>query len=82
MEVITMSERELINEKMLDDVVGGNLTYQWYGGNGTCGLNGKTSFKFNDINAFESFMKDCFENKGMSDVETLKAMKSAGIIWK
>ena len=77
-----MSEHIRIDEDLLDEVVGGNITYTWYGGQGTCGLNNNNKWKFSDKATFESFMKDCLQNKGMSDVETLKAMLAAGIIWK
>ena len=77
-----MSEHVRIDEELLDEVVGGNLTYTWFGGQGTCGLNNNNKWKFTNKELFESFMKDCMQNKGMTDVETLKAMKAAGIIWK
>ncbi len=77
-----MANRMELNEELLDDVVGGNLTYTWFGGQGTCGLNNNNKWKFTDKSAFESMMKDCLQTKGMSDVETLQAMLAAGIIWK
>lgn len=36
-----MSERKLVSEEQLEKIAGGNLTYTWYGGQGTCGLNNK-----------------------------------------
>ena len=77
-----MSNRVQLNDEMLDDVVGGNLTYTWYGGQGTCGLNNNNKWKFKDKALFESTMKDCMQNKGMTDVETLKYMLAQKIIWK
>ena len=77
-----MSNRIQLDDQMLEDVVGGNITYTWFGGQGTCGLNNNNKWKFSDKAKFESFMKDCLQNKGMSDVDTLKAMLAAGIIWK
>ena len=77
-----MSNRIQLDDEMLEDVVGGNLTYTWFGGQGTCGLNNNNKWKFTDKVKFESFMKDCMQNKKMSDVDTLKAMLAAGIIWK
>jgi hypothetical protein len=77
-----MSERFEINDELLEEVVGGNLTYTWSGGKGTCGLNNNNKWKFNDKEKFETFMNDCFQNKHMTDVETLKAMVDAKIIWK
>ncbi len=77
-----MAERMQINDEALEEVVGGNLTYTWFGGQGTCGLNNNNKWKFSDKTKFESFMKDCMQVKGMTDVETLQAMKAAGIIWK
>ncbi len=77
-----MANRTQINDEMLEEVVGGNLTYTWFGGEGTCGLNNNNKWKFTDKTKFVNFMKDCMQNKGMSDVDTLKAMQAAGIIWK
>lgn len=77
-----MPNRIQLDDQMLEDVVGGNITYTWFGGQGTCGLNNNNKWKFSDKAKFESFMKDCLQNKGMSDVDTLKAMVAAGIIWK
>ena len=77
-----MANRMQINDDMLEEVVGGNLTYTWFGGQGTCGLNNNNKWKFSNKVKFESFMKDCMQNKGMTDVQTLQAMAAAGIIWK
>ena len=77
-----MSGRVNIPEDRLEDIVGGNLTYTWFGGQGDCGLNSNHKWVFTDKEAFESMLTDCMINKGMSDVDTLKAMISAGIIWK
>lgn len=77
-----MSERLNIPEERLEDIVGGNLTYTWFGGQGTCGLNNNNKWVFSDKQAFESMMTDCMINQGMTDVDTLKAMVDAGIIWK
>lgn len=77
-----MDNRIELNDEMLDEVVGGNLTYTWFGGQGTCGLNNNNKWEFTDKDRFVSFMKDCMINKKMTDVETLQAMVAAGIIWK
>jgi len=77
-----MSKREMISEEKLDVIVGGNITYTWDGSEGTCGLSGNNKWKFNNKTDFEDMMVDCMVNKGMSDVDTLKAMVQAGIIWK
>ena len=77
-----MSNPIKIDDELLEDVVGGNLTYTWFGGQGTCGLNNNNKWKFTDKQKFETFMNDCFQNKGMTDVETLQAMVAAKIIWK
>lgn len=81
-EDMNMANRMELNEELLDGVVGGNLTYTWFGGQGTCGLNNNNKWKFTDKNAFENMMNDCMRTKGMTDVETLQAMLAAGIIWK
>ncbi len=75
-----MSDRIEINDDFLENVSGGNLTYTWFGGQGTCGLNNNNKFKFEDKVLFESTMNDCFQNKGMTDIETLQYMLSARII--
>lgn len=77
-----MSKRVEIQDNLLDDIVGGNLTYTWYGGKGTCGLNNNNIWKFSNKEKFEDMMIDCMQVKGMSDIDTLKAMLAAGIIWK
>ena len=77
-----MSNRIELNDEILEDVVGGNLTYTWFGGEGTCGLNNNNKWHFKDKELFESFMVDCMRVKGMTDVDTMKAMLAAGIIWK
>lgn len=77
-----MADRKLVSEEFLDEVVGGNLTYTWYGGKGSCGLNGNNKYHFSNKDSFESTMNDCFQNKGMSDVDTLKYMLDKGIIWR
>lgn len=76
-----MSNRVELKDELMDEVVGGNLTYTWFGGEGACGLNGNHYFHFSDKKSFVDFMKDCMINQGMSDVDTLKAMLNAGIIW-
>lgn len=77
-----MSDRIELNEENLEDVSGGNLTYTWFGGQGTCGLNNNNVWKFENKEVFESVMTDCMINKGMTDVETLKLMKAQRIIHK
>ena len=77
-----MANRVQLNDDSLDLVVGGNLTYEWYGGLGKCGLNNNHKWSFTNKTEFESFMKECMIEKGMSDVDTLKAMVANGIIWK
>ncbi len=77
-----MTDRIEIKDELLEDVVGGNLTYTWFGGQGTCGLNNNNKWKFNDKAKFEAFMNECMIEKGMDDVETLKEMVAAKIIWK
>ena len=77
-----MAKRSIISEDKLESIVGGNLTYTWFGGVGECGLNQNHKWCFSDIEKFESMLTDCMINKGMSDVDTLKAMIDAGIIWK
>lgn len=77
-----MTDRKEIPEEQLEDVVGGNLTYTWYGGKGTCGLNGNNKWTFTNKTLFESTLNECMREKGMTDVETLKYMQSHGIIKK
>jgi len=77
-----MDNRVQLDDELLEDVVGGNLTYTWFGGQGTCGLNNNNKWKFTDKTKFEEMLNDCMRKKGMSDVDTLKAMLAAGVIWK
>ncbi len=77
-----MSDRFELNDENLEEVSGGNLTYTWFGGQGTCGLNNNNVWKFEDKQLFEATMIDCMQVKGMDDIATLKYMKAAKIIHK
>ena len=77
-----MANRVELSEDLLEDVVGGKITYTWSNGAGTCGLSGNNKYKFNDKTKFLNFLSDCLINKGMTDVEALTAALSAGVIWR
>ena len=74
-----MSNRELLNDEMLETVSGGNITFTWRYQKGTCGLNGDYSYSFTNRSAFLAKIKECY-GQGMNDAETLSALLSAGII--
>ena len=77
-----MTERKLIDEELTNDIVGGNLTYTWMGGVGTCGLNFNHKWKFTDKALFEQYMDTYMRDQHYSDVDTLKVMIANGVIWK
>lgn len=78
-----MSDRiQKMSDDELDAVSGGNLTYTWFGGQGTCGLNNDNKFKFADKALFESTMNHCFQELGWDDIQTLTYMYNNGIIYQ
>ncbi len=76
-----MANRTQLNDEMLETVTGGNITFTWRYGQGTCGLNGDYSYSFTDRGAFLAKIKECYAN-GMNDVQTIAALAAAGIITK
>ncbi len=76
-----MAERIQLNDEILESVSGGNITFTWRYGKGTCGLNGDYSYSFDDRNAFLAKIKECYAN-GMNDSQTIDALVAAGIIHK
>ena len=75
-----MAKRVELNNDMLENVVGGNITFDWDGHIGHCGLNGDKSYTFNDRSEFIGFAKKC-HSQGLSDAECLQAMIDNGIIY-
>lgn len=76
-----MSERIEINEENLESIVGGNITFDWNGKVGHCGLNGDKSYTFDSRTKFVNSVIQCF-NQGMKDYEALEALIASGIIYK
>jgi len=74
-----MSNRTMIDENSLEEIVGGNITYTWRNGTGTCGLNGNNTYTFSDKTAFLNAVKQYY-TKGMSDQELLNKLIGAGVI--
>lgn len=74
-----MSNRIEMDDSMLENVVGGKVTYTWGNGQGTCGLNGKNKYKFEDLNAFETFVN---QHPELRNGYLLDALLDAGIIHK
>lgn len=74
-----MSDRIELNEELLEDVVGGTITFDWDGKVGHCGLNGDKSYSFDSRDRFIAFVKQCHRN-GLTDAECLQALIQNGII--
>ena len=74
-----MGNRIEINDDVLENVVGGNITFDWDGKVGHCGLNGDKSYTFNSRSQFVAAVTDCYK-AGMSDVECLNKLKADGVI--
>jgi hypothetical protein len=74
-----MGDRIQIDENALNNVVGGKVTYTWGNGKGTCGLNGKNTYKFDSLEKFEAFVG---AHPELRNGYLLDAMVSAGIIYK
>lgn len=72
--------REMINDEMMEQIVGGNINYTWRNGTGTCGLNGNYDYSFDNKSDFVNGVKKYY-NQGMSDSEILDALLSDGIIY-
>lgn len=74
-----MSNRIEISEEALDQVVGGNITFDWDGKIGHCGLNGAKNYTFGSRSDFVAAVTACYK-AGMSDAETLQKLVAQGII--
>ena len=75
-----MGNRIEINDDVLENVVGGNITFDWDGKIGHCGLNGDKSYTFNSRSAFVAAVTACYQ-AGMSDVECLNKLKADKVIY-
>lgn len=71
--------REMLNEEMLEDVVGGNITYKWRNGVGSCGLNGNYNYTFSNKSAFVAAVMKYY-SQGMNDAQILAALVNDGVI--
>lgn len=74
-----MGNRMEINDEALENVVGGNITFDWDGKVGHCGLNGDKSYTFSSRNDFVAAVTACYK-AGMSDSECLQKLLSDGVI--
>lgn len=74
-----MSDRIKLNEEMLEEVIGGTITFDWDGRNGHCGLNGDKSYNFDSREEFIAAVKQCHRD-GLTDAECLQSLIQNGII--
>ena len=72
--------REMLNDEVMNDVVGGKITFDWDGATGHCGLNGDKSYTFTNNQRFLEYAFKCYQ-QGMSDAACLQGMVDEGIIW-
>lgn len=75
-----MAKRVEINEEILESVAGGNITFDWDGRVGHCGLNGDKSYTFNSRAEFVAAVTNCFK-AGKSDAECLEQLVADGVIF-
>lgn len=75
-----MSKRVEINEAFLENVAGGNITFDWDGKVGHCGLNGDKSYTFNSRSEFVAAVTACYK-AGKSDVECLEQLIADKVIF-
>lgn len=75
-----MSKRVEINEDFLENVAGGNITFDWDGHVGHCGLNGDKSYTFNSRSEFVAAVTTCYK-AGMSDAECLEQLINDKVIF-
>lgn len=69
-----------LNDQVLEDVSGGNITYTWDGTSGTIGIDGDNRFVLLDKAAFVSYYNSV---KGtMKDSQILTNLFNQGIIKK
>ena len=74
-----MSNRVQINEEALEKITGGNITFDWNGAEGHCGLNGDKSYSFDNRTTFVSAVMQCYQ-AGMTDVQCLNELIANGTI--
>ena len=72
--------RTELNEQVLEDVSGGNITYTWNGTSGTIGINGNNAFVLVDKSAFVSYYKSV--QGTMKDSQILTNLLNQGVIKK
>ena len=75
-----MSNRVELNDELMENVIGGTITFDWDGKVGHCGLNGDKSYTFTSRGDLIAFCKVC-HSKGMTDAECLNALIENGIIY-
>ena len=76
-----MANRVQLNDEVLEAVSGGNITFDWDGKNGNCGLNGDKSYSFTSRNEFVSAVVQCYQ-AGMTDAECFDKLVQDGVVKK
>lgn len=74
-----MSERTMLHDDAVENVAGGNITFDWNGKIGHCGLNGDKSYTFSSRSAFVAAVMKCYQ-EGLSDVECFNRLIEEGVI--
>lgn len=74
-----MANRIQLNDDAMENVVGGNITFDWNGKVGHCGLNGDKSYTFSSRSAFVAAVMQCYQ-EGLSDAECLQRLIANGVI--
>ena len=75
-----MADRVMLNDDMMGSVVGGNITFDWDGKVGHCGLNGDKSYTFDSRSEFVNAVTACYK-EGLSDSECLQRLIDNGVIY-
>lgn len=74
-----MNNRIEINDEALETIVGGNITFDWDGHVGHCGLNGDKSYTFDSRSDFVAAVTACYK-AGMSDAECMNKLAEDKVI--
>lgn len=76
-----MSKINELSDEMLENVVGGEITYTWDGSQGTIGINGYNPFILLDKDAFISYYNSV-KGSGITEAEVLTYLFNNKIIIK
>ncbi len=74
-----MGDRIELNDEILETVAGGNITFDWDGKVGHCGLNGDKSYTFNSRSEFVAAVVKCYQ-AGMTDAECINKLTEDKVI--